>query len=104
MSSLALSVKVGTRVATTATFVDDVTDAAADPTTVRCEYRVPGGTTTTTKTYGVDPEIERIGVGVYRMRTLLSTAGTWWFQWRGEGAGGPQVVQETAIKAERTAV
>lgn len=101
--SVDLSVAVGTKVRSEVSFVDDLTDEPADPTVVKLKVRDPSTGTTTTITYP-HADIERIGVGVYRYRRVLASKGTWWFQWRGEGAGGPEVVKESAIRAEANAL
>lgn len=102
MSDLAASVKVGTRVETTATFSPLDTGTPTDPDTVRFTITAPDGTQTT-QTYGQGSAIAKVSTGVYALAHVCDAAGTWWFTWKGESdIHGVNVVHEVAVKAERT--
>jgi hypothetical protein len=59
--------------------------SALDPTQVVCITRNPVGLKTT-KTYGIDIEVVKDGVGYYHRDILLDVVGEWWYRWEGHGA------------------
>lgn len=77
------------RVRITGTFAVD--DINTDPTAVTFSYRNPAGTTTTL-TYDTDAALVKVSAGVYYVDLDLSTAGVWYYRFRGTGtvvAAGP---------------
>ena len=55
-----------------------------DPTIVTFEVTEPDGTKTT-YTYGTDPEVVRLGTGLYYAEPMFDAPGDWEFWWYGAG-------------------
>ena len=73
------------RVSTTPGFKNAL-GALVDPTTVRLLWRVHSNGTLTTWVYGVNAEIVRDSVGLFRADIPVTVAGTHYFRWEGTGA------------------
>ena len=71
------------RVRCTGTFT--VSDVNTDPTAITFVYKVPSGTITTL-TYGVDGALVKSATGVYYVDLDVSSAGSWYYVFRGTGA------------------
>ena len=75
----------GSLVTSTATFVSEATNTAADPTTVTLKYLAPGGTVQAI--VYPDARITRISAGVYSAEfDTTGKAGPWTVEWIGTGA------------------
>ena len=74
---------VGDRIRVSATF--EAAGLRTDPTTVVFKFKGPAGTITTW-TFGVDGQLVKDAVGVYRGDIDVTAGGTWSFRWEGTGA------------------
>ncbi len=74
-------------VGTTVRIVNAFSDSGVptDPTVIVMTLKLPSGTTTT-YTYGVSPELTRLGTGEYRFEFVPSLAGQYLYVWIGTGA------------------
>lgn len=63
----------------------NVAGSFVDPTTVTFKVRLSGGTTTT-YVYGTDAQVVKTSTGCYYVLFTPSSAGTYYFQWKGTGA------------------
>lgn len=73
-----------TALSSTVVFTAGSPAAGADPTTVEAHIVEPGGAVTV-RTYAA-AEVERLGVGVYRVTFTPTTPGAWAVRWEGHGA------------------
>ena len=62
----------------------DIAGALSDPTAVTSKSQNPAGTETT-KAYGTDAEVIKVGTGVYYRDLDVDRAGTWYWRWNGGG-------------------
>jgi hypothetical protein len=77
---------VGNRIYSSVEFRDAITQAFADPTTVKFKVRAPSGTETV-YTFGVDANVTKQATGRYRGYFDVGNAdGDWYARWTGEGA------------------
>src|SRR4051812_32904440 len=57
-------------------------DVPADPSTVRLVVRHPDGVRIVYQ-LGVDPEVQQVATGVYRVDIIANKIGIWWYRWEG---------------------
>ena len=80
-----MSFPYGSTLKLTATF-KNAAGQIADPTTITVSTKAPGANgDVVIKSYLVDPEVVRDGVGVYSYEVTLSTGGTWTCRFVGTG-------------------
>ena len=72
--------------------------AATDPTVVKFSYRKPGGTSTTTLTYGVEVALVRSAVGSYYVDLDMDTVGLWHVRAYATGTGQSAVTDTIFVK------
>lgn len=73
----------GDLVRVSATF--ETSGIPTDPTTVVFKYKSPSGAITTW-TFGVNSQVVKDGLGIYRADIDVNAGGTWYFRWEGTGA------------------
>lgn len=76
----------GSLVKLTGTFTDEV-GAAVDPSVVKVAIEKSDGTTTT-YTYGTDPEVTKPSTGIYQIQVdTTGKPGYWHYRWYSTGSG-----------------
>lgn len=68
---------------------------AVDPASVVFQWRWSNSPTPTTWTYGVDPQVTRIAVGVYEVSVRLTQSGTLFYGWQ---TTGPDSAEQSRIR------
>jgi hypothetical protein len=89
---------LGDKVRVTGTFTDPLnSDAAIDPTAVKCSVRSPSEVVTT-YIYGTDVAVKKASTGVYYLDLSLDTAGRWYYRWWSTGTGAAADEQAMIVK------
>lgn len=74
----------GSRINMQVMWRDGLSNASVDPSTVVAKVRAPTGALTT-YTYGVDPELVKVGAGTYRTAFNCSIHGAWHYRFEASG-------------------
>lgn len=78
--------------------LDSGAELLTDPSAITCRVKDPLNVIVL-YTFGVDPELERITVGVFKLEIPVPIVGVWEFRWKGTGAVAVADEQKFTVEA-----